>query len=261
MSEYESSQDSSSDEEDGLPLESRRIVPLQHYDEDAVWQPPAQSSRIELVGETQDERLEREEVALEEENAVGAEEDEEREEGHYDYDDEYRGEYDISAIDESFSYRVEYFLHHVKITNIIGRKNVEACVLIEAGSRVSDSGTFKTPVRNSRMLTEYTKIMEQLPRSLFCASDNVRDEMCRKLHSATRPLDGGKLWTKYQGVKREIGKEYENSLPQSLHADLASGQSLRDKWDAFIAEKYRNDPSNVSIYVIIIVLLFVNYFH
>ena len=59
-------------------------------------------------------------------------------------------------------------------------------------------------------------------------------------------LDGEKLWYKFGQVKRDIGKDYENSLPSNLHANLPSGHSLHAMYDAFIMGKFKADKNNMS---------------
>ena len=163
--------------------------------------------------------------------------------------DNYGAEFDYSAINESFNFRVEYFLSHTKIQQSVGRKSVEACVIVDAGCRVKELyGQLSSQERNGHMLTEYVNIMGALPLVLF-SPPNLRRIMCCHIHgtAANAALTGEKLYNKFLKIQREIGRDYENSMPMSLHADLPSGESIRDLWNKFILLTFKEDPKNVSL--------------
>jgi hypothetical protein len=116
------------------------------------------------------------------------------------------GEGDYAIQDFSVQQRIMHFLRE-RIDNRKNRQNVEICLLVEAGSSVSDERATTTDVRNQMMLERYVNLVRSFQTDDF-VSPSVQEEMAMKLFNAKKGITGAHLWKKFKDWRKEIRTLY-----------------------------------------------------
>ncbi len=151
------------------------------------------------------------------------------------------GEGDYAVADFSVQQRVMHFLRE-RIDNRKNRQNVEICLLVEAGSSVSNERATTSDVRNQMMLERYVNLVRSFQADDF-VSPSVQEEMAMKLFNAKEGITGAHLWKKFEYWRKESRFLYTPKLPSDL-SSIPSGQQLRDVYKKFIVDRFREE--NVS---------------
>jgi hypothetical protein len=151
------------------------------------------------------------------------------------------GEGDYVIEEFSVQQRVMHFLRE-RIDNRRNRQNVETCLLVEAGSSVSDERATTSDVRNQMMLERYMNLVRTFQTDDF-VSPSVQDEMAMKLFNAKKGITGAHLWKKFEDWRKEIRTLYTPKLPSDL-SSIPSGQQLKDVYKKFVLDHYHEE--NVS---------------
>ena len=113
------------------------------------------------------------------------------------------GEGDYAVEEFSIQQRVMHFLRE-RIDNCKNRQNVEICLLVEAGSSVSDERTTTSDLCNRMMLERYVNLVRSFQTDGF-VSPSVQEEMAMKLFNAKKGITGAHLWKKLRIGERILG--------------------------------------------------------
>jgi hypothetical protein len=152
-------------------------------------------------------------------------------------------ENDYAAENYSFHDRVIYFLGGNSI-NSTSRKSVEITMLIEAGTIVTDEPTTDVKHRAQMMHEKYVELVEKFPPNNFNPPE-LKTLMKTKLYQSKQPLNGERLWTKFNDYRSEIRSTYMPKLPNEL-STMPSGYQLRDVYNSFELARYKE--VNVSTF-------------
>jgi len=149
---------------------------------------------------------------------------------------EHTGESDYAASEFSLSQRVMHFLGE-KIDQQKNRFNVEICILIEAGTAVSNEKTTTAEAQNRMMKEKYVSIIRSFDAEDFITNDTQEDMCVHLFHGKRGGYTGEKLWRKFEECRRDIRNKYTPKLPRSI-SSYPSGHSLRDVYKQFALECY-----------------------
>ena len=118
------------------------------------------------------------------------------------------------------------------------RFNVEACLLIEAGTSVSNEWTTTATIRNQMMLDRYSNLVRMFSPDDFVSPTTQEDMAIRLFHGKRGGYNGEKLWRKFEEYRKEIRTRYTPKLPKEMYS-FPSGHSLRDIYKKFALECYK----------------------
>ncbi len=151
------------------------------------------------------------------------------------------GELDYAAEDFSINDRVMHYLAGNLICKST-RLAVEIAGAIYALGVVTSEETTNVSDRNEKLLRVYREYLNAFDPA--CFEPGLKDKMLNKLYNAQQNLTGARLWTKSNEWRGELRNGYMPKLPMNL-ATLPSGTGLRDAYDKFIFDRYKE--ANVSI--------------
>ena len=176
-----------------------------------------------------------------------------------DDEEEFDGEEEESSVDDESSdvpglfgnhtgdgdYSSEFSIHQ-RILHFLGeaidqqknRFNVEACLLIEAGTSVSNERTTTATIRNQMMLDRYVNLVRMFSPDDFVSPTTQEDMAIRLFHGKRGGYNGEKLWRKFEEYRKEIRTKYTPKLPKDI-SSFPSGHSLRDIYKKFALECYK----------------------
>ena len=115
---------------------------------------------------------------------------------------------------------------------------VEACILIEAGTSVSNKRTTTATIRNQMMLDRYVNLVCMFSPDDFVSPTTQEDMSIRLFHGKKGGYNGEKLWRKFKEYRKEIRTRYTLKLPKEIPS-FPSGHSLRDIYKKFALECYK----------------------
>ena len=138
------------------------------------------------------------------------------------------------------------FTIHQRILHFLGeaidqqknRFNVEACLVIEAGTSVSNERTTTATIRNQMMLDRYVNLVRMFSPDDFVSLTTQEDMAIRLFHGKKGGYNGEKLWRKFEEYRKEIRTKYTPKLPKEI-SSFPSGHSLRDIYKKFALECYK----------------------
>ena len=106
-----------------------------------------------------------------------------------------------------------------KIDDQKNRFDFEICLLIEAGTAVSNKRHTTAAIRNPMMMDKYVNLVRILSTDDF-VSPSIRDDVCVKLfHGERGEYTGGKLRWKFEDCLKEIRIQYTQTLPRDISND------------------------------------------
>ena len=113
------------------------------------------------------------------------------------------GEGDYTVSEFSLQQRVMHFLGK-KIDQQRNRLNVKICILIEAGTAVSNERATTADLQNQIMMDKYINLVRMICQDDF-VSLSLQDDMCIKLFNGKRSgYTGEKLWRKFEDWRKVI---------------------------------------------------------
>jgi hypothetical protein len=129
----------------------------------------------------------------------------------------HNGDGDYTASQFSVQQRIMHFLGE-RIDQQMNRVNVEICLLIEAGTAVTNERAVTSEVRNQMMLDKYRNLVRMFSQDDF-VSPSIQDDMCIKLFNgrasmATQVINcGGSLRTGGKKSGQNICQSCQKRLP------------------------------------------------
>jgi hypothetical protein len=142
------------------------------------------------------------------------------------------------------NYGVEEFPVQKHVIHFLGeridarnRMNVEICILMEAGTPVSNERFTTTDIQNRMMLDRYVNLVRQFDSDNF-ASSTLQDEMTIKLYNGKKDITGDRLWQKFEDWRKELRTKYTPKMPSNI-SSIPSGHQLRDVYKEFALDCYK----------------------
>ena len=130
-------------------------------------------------------------------------------------------------------YAVEEFSIQQRIMHFLGQRidkqnrfNVEICLLLEAGSSVSDERATTSNLRNDMMMNRYVNLVRTFEVENF-VDPAVQEDMALCLFNAKKTMTGLRLWEKFVSWRKEVRTMYMPKLPNNL-STLPKGRHLKD---------------------------------
>ena len=161
------------------------------------------------------------------------------------------GEGDYSVNEFSVQQRVMHFLRQkIDRGNSL---NVEICLLLEAGTSVSDESTTVANLRNDMMMTRYVNLVRNFSSEDFI-EPAIQEDMALRLFNAKKTMTGMRLWEKFVAWRKEVRTMYTPKLPREI-SSIPSGQQLRDIYRKFVLDRFKEE--NVRITMILLLFLVV----
>jgi hypothetical protein len=136
-----------------------------------------------------------------------------------------------------------HFLHN-RIDNRKNMQNTEICLLLEAGSSVSDEKATTSDLRNQLIRERYINLVGGFQLENFI-SPSLQEEMSMKLFNVKKVMTGDHLWEKFEDWRKEISMQYSPKIPKDL-SRIPSGQQPRDVYKKFIMDQLKEE--NVSTF-------------
>ncbi len=99
--------------------------------------------------------------------------------------------------------------------------NVEICLLLEAGSSVSDERATTSNLWNDMMLNRYVNLVRTFEVENF-VDPAIQEDMALRLFNAKKTMTGLRLWEKFVSCRKEVHTMYMPKLPNNL-SSLPSG--------------------------------------
>ena len=135
-----------------------------------------------------------------------------------------------------FKERLAYFTPG-NVLKPIYVKAVQAAIIFEAGHRVLELGTQKDPDLKDLYLKCFNEVLEEIDDSYMdsVAKDRLKILVGSRAANATNEMDGAKIHTRYNIIKRDINKHFIPKLPKNLSV-LPSGTDLNEAFDNLKSE-------------------------
>ncbi len=118
----------------------------------------------------------------------------------------HNGDGDYTASQFSVQQRIMHFLGE-RIDHKKNRLNVEICLLVEAGTAVTNERGVTMDMRNQLMIDKYRNLVRAFFRDDF-VSPSIQDDMSIKLFNGKSKggYTGDKLWRKYEDWRKKSGQ-------------------------------------------------------
>ena len=122
------------------------------------------------------------------------------------------GDGDYAMEEYSINQHIRHFLG--RRIDKMNRECVEICLLIKAGTAVTNKKPTSSDDRNAQMLERYIYLVHQFKEDDF-VEWNTKDDMAARLFKAKHNMNGNRLWGKLGEWRKDIHSKYSPKFPKT----------------------------------------------